>query len=299
MISTKNCKELAKAVVSSVKDVVNDCQHDDLEYSISMIDNFILSTKGYENAALSKARKSLTPLRNTLLGISDEFSEDGISLSSSAKTHSKRIKTHTNNFIRELNLVLEAASHKKPKKVIDKAGSFKEAEEKLRAALKEGDKSQDDSGLDERTSKDVSILLKYQNSVKKLPTEIEEGDFTVIKAPIIPVFNKVIFKLDGFLDKAGIQYDQIDFYFILKNQLLLAYNSSDDMNFVQDALDTMNNAGNSQYVIVADMPIRHPKAEVNFVWIMERTKFNKLSQLAGTFSVKRWSFPVGFRNKLK
>jgi len=285
MISTDKCKAMAKTIVNNVKDVLaDDYDEDDMQSALSSIDKFILSTKGHENMALSAARKALTPLRNTLLGILDEHKLDDVSLSAALEPHSRKIVEHCNTFIAEVKEVLTKKQYSVSASPKSKHTSY-DADAELKRQF--GQKSKEDIQFD----KEVDILLKYLGMIRKLPKNIDTDSFSVIKAPVIPLFNKTIFKFDEHLKKAHITYDQLDFYFILKNQVLIAIDSGNDEHFIIECLKTINESGNTQYELVSTTLLHHPNANVKFAWIMEKGQFNKLTNSTGTFSVKRWAFP--------
>lgn len=286
MISNEKYKALSNDILNNVKYLIIEASNDDIDAAIMAIDKLLLDTRGHANMSFSKARKSLTPLRNTLLGMLDEQEADDISISASVKQHQKKLKQQCRSFIDESRKVLEASKYK----------NFKDAESELRKRLQEHEDGKTISDKESaKIDKDVDTLLKYRNVYKKLPTSIPVEDFVLVKAPLIPLFNKVMMKFENNLNKVQIDYDQLDFYFILKEQYMLAVNSQNDIKFIWDALDVINNSGSTKYVLVSDKLVKHPKADVAFAWIMEKTKFNKLSTDTGTFSVSRWSFPVNFR----
>lgn len=145
-----------------------------------------------------------------------------------------------------------------------------------------------------RKAEDLKTLNRHKNTQIKLPTKVVDG-FELIQSSIIPTFNKVIFKLEDCLKKSHIKYDSLDFYVILKEQNLLAINSRtpNKEKFFQECLDVVNDSGNTKYVLVTDVFVRHsnPNSEVTFAWIMDDNSFTKLFQLTGSFNVKSWAFP--------
>lgn len=295
MISAKKLKMLAQSVVDNVKDVASsDCNGDDVDYAVLSIDKFIAETKGVANSSLSKAKKSLIPLRNTLLGSVDISVDDSVSVSSVIKDLKPKIVGYTNDFINEVKLVIKspalAASRKTRKLIHDNLPEeVEETTKRIKGEI--------------QFNADADILLKYVKTIAQLPKTIDKEDFSVIKAPVLPIFNKDIKYLNKHYDKPNIniKYDAIDYYYILPNQYLIAFNSNveNDRAYVDECLNTINESGHTKYDLVADRFTHHPRSDVSFAWIMERTKFQRLIQSTGSYSVRAWEFPVNIKASLK
>ena len=271
-------RSLAIEVVKSVKEALDDYGRDDIQYALSAIDNFVLGTKGTENRSYSKARKALLPLRNTLCGALD--ADNHRSLSNVMTKYEDRMTRDLENFVVEYKTAIKSLSVRNTPKA--KNDESEEAHDKLRHEFVK--------------DRDVTMLQDHLELLKTLPKEVDEG-FEIVETSVLPSFNKLV-KLDVPLARAGIKYDKLDIYYILKNQMLIAFDGqsvrgSERTAFVRECLDVMNESGNIQYELVCDYYAPGPGAgKVAYAWIMDKRKFSRLYESAGTFSVKLWSFPT-------
>lgn len=282
---------MAAHVVNDVKEAITgSASRAKLKTALATIDEFILETSGHGNIHYAKTRKALLPLRNTMNGILD--SETQKSVSANTAKYTNNMQMYLTNFATELKLAQKSESMKRGLTIglTDKAtDEFDDKSEELKQAF--------------TNQQDVEMLNQFINVLRVLPKKITDG-FEIIKAPILPAFNKLV-KYDDAFEKAKIKYEKIDFYYILKNQSLIAINSNEHstrperLAYIDECLQTINDSGNTYYILVTDVLLRHPNPDNNvmFAWIMERRQFQRIQSIAGSFSVKEWSFPAGRKKK--
>ena len=273
-------RSFAIEVVKNVKEALEDYDRDEIRYAVTAIDNFVSNTSGQDNRHFSKSRKALLPLRNTLNGILD--TETNRALSSALSKYETRIGEYLNNFVTEYKAAMKSESARATPKSSD--DEIADAEEKWKNV-----------GIKDR---DIAMLEDHVKLLSQLPKKVDDG-FEIVETSVLPAFKNSMVRMDIPLEKAGIDYDKLDGYYILKDQTLLAFNGGeiktkeDRINYANLCINVMNDSGNDQYTIVSDFFLRGPgSANIVYAWIMDTRKFNRLYDAAGSFAVKEWSFPT-------
>lgn len=274
-----NISMLATSSTQSIHTFLKSRSRNDLNQASCNIDEFLVVTKGRDKAAFVKARKQLCIIYNTLKGIRD----------CDNKKQYYRVLTEYEpvivqkciEFTSLCTLALESAT------LTNLVSGINDEDIKEQKLLEAKEKMWNE--------RDYKTITSYVGTIKKLPTSTKEDSILLTKCPVIPKFTKAVFDLEQGLVKSSIAFDKLDFYYILKNQILLAFDSRvpNREKYVEFLLESVNANNKTGYVLISEYYLRHPNpsAFVSFAWVIDRPTYVNMTWALRNFSVQSWSLP--------
>lgn len=165
----------------------------------------------------------------------------------------------------------------KAKKSIS-SDDWHEGLDKIRASLKEAERINLDTPEAEQ-QRDLSAEVDAANT--KYPMRLKSA-FTIIRAPVVPII-KNVFKKEVF-DKVRIPYVYFEGYAVFRQQVLLMFSKSacerqnlTPLQYAEMVLDTMNDKGSEQYVVVSEKHRANPKnRDLVMFWVLPKSRMNNM-----------------------
>ena len=286
-----------------------------LSSSIEHLDETVTYLKDAEKRKYIIARKSLSAILNVMSGMHDGLAEGDMTPKMLRKANAQIITTFLPKLAEGIASEEESTSEEDALRECPVEESVRS---KIKISISSSNEMRQAISAVTVTSTGPTVGAEggaeelqqlSQQARAALPIKID-GDFKVVRVPIVPVFPNIELTKTNVLKRLGLKHTVIAGFVILQDQILLNVSKKRSMEAYPQAktataaalalchsvVELLNERGASKYEVVSDTPNANPRnTDLLMFWILPRPKMGEVMKIVGTSrkpGLLRWGLPL-------